>query len=277
MPVTLDDFQEIPGSPIISSNGTRIEKRYWLTGTTDFYTALVRVVLNTDTDIVGVPRSDINIEPDDSVEGLWSVRVVYAYGTPGSFDIEPSAVGEESTRYSTRGGSVLMTQALEHLGTYPPTTEEIPIPNHGGAINVTKDGIKGIEVEVPGWTMIITRIYAADQITPAFIRGMYSASQTTNAVPWRGYEPGELRLVAVDLDPATIDTYKAVYEFTGQANLEDYTIGHILEIDKPGNAYVWSEHEKIEADGTTRQKLLCVHVERVYPETDFEALTGLEG
>lgn len=274
MPVDRDDFWELPWSGKVRDFGRQLEKNFALTGTTDYYTALARTANNTPNSEGTLDRIDIQLDPDQHVEGLWFARVLYGIEGSDGGGTEPTDIGDEKTRYSTAGGSVRVYQALEHVASYGVDSADYPTPDHGGAINVTPEKVEGVEIEVPGWTMVITKIFAADVVNTDFLRAIYRATKKTNASAWRGFEAGELWLKGVELEERDSESYRAVYEFVASENLEDQTVGTITGVDKAGHDYAWSEHG-IRPDPTAvvnERELIAVHIERVYDSAEFSTL-----
>lgn len=275
------DFWEKPESGKLSDTGRRIELLFGLSGTTDKFVALAHAIQNTDSDIQTIPRADVQCEVVDGHDDLWDITVIYQIGGGSGSGPVPTEIGDERESFSTRGNRVRITQALEHIADYGNADEGEAVPNHLGAINVTPDRIEGVEVDIPGWTFQIRTIVAASTMTQAYRRNLARSTHRVNSQRWRGYEPGELRLVDVRGSQRDEESFDLEFDFLAIENVEDDTVGDIEGIEKQGHHYAWAEHEK-EVDESTdpptvREKLIAVHIERVYKEIDFNVTLGLQG
>lgn len=273
-------FWETPDSGAIDQTGQRIEQRYTLSGTSDKFAALAHVAINTAPEISGIPRTNIRLRVFSGHDDLWDVTVEYAIGSTSSpGGPNPTQIGEERESFSTRGDRTRVTQALSHVADFPPSTEENPVRNHEGAINVTPDRIEGVEIDNAGFSFQIRKIIAADEMTQGYRQALFRASNRVNNTVWRGFQPGELRLVYVDASQRDTESWELVFQFQAIENIENATIGSISGIAKKGHEYLWAEFETVVGTvagvKTTRQKLQAVHVERVYDEIDFQTL-GLD-
>lgn len=274
------EMNEKPESGKIGDSGRRIEMLYWLTGTTDKFSALAHVILNTAEEINSIPRTAIDLEVFEGVEDLWDIRVVYQVGDGGGGSGPvPTEVGDERESFTTRGSRIKVFQALEHIADYGNPDEGESIPNHGGAINVTPERIEGVEIDNAGFTFQVRKIVPTSQMTTAYRSAIFNSTDKVNSEIWRGYKAGELRLVNVDGAQRDSESWDLLFEFLAIPNTTNATIGDIEGVDKLGHEYAWSEHEKT-VDETVdppriREKLLAVHIERVYEMIDFNLTLGL--
>jgi len=262
----------------VGDSSTEFIDKYTATGSNNRFAILAEIINSEDIEeeIGGVPRVDISAEPIDGSDDKWDIEILYSLNP--SSTISPQIVGDEVTTFTTGGGSTRLKQALRHVESYAPDGETAP--DHGGAINVTDQGIEGVEIIVPAWTMRIEKLFDSVQVTQGFLNGIFEATGGVNNASFRGFNPGELLLARVDGQPASEESYRISYDLIGSANVTDLTVGTITGISKEGHDYLWSEHEtKIENEGTSDaravRKLKAIHIEEVYPRVDLSGLTGL--
>lgn len=269
-------FWELPDSGGFSSNGQEFELKFALTGTSDRLEALAHIVMNTEPEIDSIPRVDMSAEPVDGFNELWTVTIEYAVGGGSTGNLPESDIGEERMRFSTKGGTKRIFQAANHIADYANTDIGVDPPNHEGAINVTTEGIEGIEIDDTGFGFQITKIVAFVDFTRVYTQMLYYATNKVNSSSWRDYEPGELRIVDISADQRDAESFSVVFEFLAIPNVVDQTIGDITGIAKLGHELAWAEHAKL-VDETTdpptiRQKIKAVHIEETYGYFDFNAL-----
>lgn len=270
---------ESPSSGKISNAGKRIELIFFLTGTDDKWIAFAHVLANTEDVLGGLPRDDFQLEVREGHTDLWDISVIYATGN-GSGSTDSVEIGQETISFTTRGDAIRIFQAGEHIADYG-QVEDLGLtpPNHKGAINVTTERVEGIEIDNAGFVMQITRIVADSEFTPQYNRALFLATNKVNSSTWRGFEPGELRLLGVDVNQRDSESWTVTFEFLGIQNIIDGQVGELTGIIKEGHHYAWSEHEDFVDESVEpprkRKKLIAVHVERVYDYIDFAQHLGL--
>ena len=274
------DFWELPDSGGLDETGQRIQMKYALSGTDDKLAVLAHVAQNTDLEISGVPRKNIRARVYPGHYDLWDIVVVYAYGsaeTPGGPN--PSDIGEERESWTTRGERIHITQAIQHIDDFPESTEENPVPNHGGTINVTPEKIEGVDIDNAGFSFVVRKLVESSAMTTGYRQALFTASNRVNSATWRGFQPGELRLVSVEANQRDSESWELTFQFQAIQNVENQTIGGIEGVSKLGHEYIWGEYETQVVDDngvkSTRKVLQSLHVEQVYKLADFNVL-GLD-
>lgn len=271
----------------IGDGGTEFAERFCARGTENRAAVLTEVLLNPDivpTEINGVPRVDLDIRLINGHTDAWDIDVLYSQ-TPGS-TLTPSAIGDEVVTFSTGGGGTRRVyHAIEHLGDFAPEGQEPA--NYKGAINVTPDGVEGVDIPNPQFSLVIDRVFPSEVITQLFLRGVNTATGAVNSRSFRGYNPGELFLTNVEGGPQNDESWRITYEMLGIPNALDVEIGDptdggIAVGPVDGHDFLWVEYEpqvvnEGEDNAYTNRKVIGAHLERVFPRVDFAALTGLPG
>ena len=263
----------------IGDNTTEFVNKYAARGSENRLAILAAIIADTDTvptEIQGYPRVDISAKVIDGHTDNWDIEVLYSIN-PGS-TLSPTTVGDEIISFSTGGGSTKLKHALQHIQDYAPEGQEVR--NHGGAINVTKDGgPEGVDIIVPSYTMRVEKLFDSVDISQTFVRNLFEATGAVNSDSFKGFQAGELLLTRVDGDPRSEDTFLISYEFLGSENVQSLDLGTITGIVKEGHDYLWTEHETTivgSGEGAQSvQRLIGAHVERVYPRVPYATKTGL--
>lgn len=213
----------------------------------------------------GLLLRTIDMEP--AGPDCWRARC--KYGQPKSENTgeqQRLAVGSYRISFSTRGGRVLQTasRAGQFTAYGPPGR---PAPDHKGAINVTENGVEGVEVDVPALTFQVTKHQPGATLTQAYAMAVAGITGGWNNASFLGFPRGTIKFtgadgqVSVELEspipggPAIpAPSREITYGFEFSPNVEDITIGDITGIDKLGHQYLWIMYEQ-EQD-TTAQNLV---------------------
>lgn len=202
----------------------------------------------------------------------WEATVKYS-------SIPALAIGTTKISGSTKGGTFKATHALDHISTTPKTGTH---PGHNGAINVTKDGIDGVDIYVPTFSFRVDKAFAPGTLTDAYMKTLTTATACINDATWYGFAKGEVLFTGAEFEK-TLELETVSYDFECSVNLEDVTIAGITINTTPparpakeGWDYLWVEyHEKTDdATGFVVQEAVAIHVERVYEYFNF-ALLGI--
>jgi len=157
--------------------------------------------------------------------------------------------------------------------------------NHGALVNVTEEGVEGVDVVIPTLDFTITKEFAAGAVTMSFVRLLYSLTGTVNADNFLGFAPGELLYKGVDAS-FNDDSWAISYEFSAIPNVNNIQITApvfnpqrqvvtgVFEIpSKKGWEFLWIEF--IEGVGPLKKVMKQVNVVKVYPEANFSTTLGI--
>ena len=157
--------------------------------------------------------------------------------------------------------------------------------NHGALVNVTEEGVEGVDVIIPTLDFTVTKEFAADVVTMNFVRLLYSLTGTVNADYFLGFAPGELLYKGVDAS-FNDDRWTIAYEFSAIPNVSNMqitapvlnpqreVITGVFEIpSKQGWELLWIEFT--EGVGPLKQIMKQINVIKVYPEANFSTTLGI--
>ena len=172
-------------------------------------------------------------------------RPSYSFNTSGT----SQHVG---TSISTRGASSINGQ---------------PVPNYGGAINVTANGGEGLDITVPNLTYSETHRYTPSTVTAQYVATLASLTGTVNNQPFLGFAAGEMLFTGAS---GSYNDYLVSITF----NFEIQANSVVFGLAKAGWDFMWIKYDDVldEAAGVTVKQPRAVYVEQVYPYGNFSLL-----
>lgn len=208
------------------------------------------------------------VEVEQESNGVWFVTLTYGYSS-GAFRLP---TGGSAFSFDTTGGTRRLTQSLSTFATYAPPG--VTAPWFGGAINVSDDGVEGVDVPDPVFAFKEIRVLDIADVDAAFLATIFALTATTNDDVFMGYERGELLFEGATGQQRGEDDVEIVYHFRASPNAEDLTVGDITGIDKRGWHYLWVRYREAEdaAAGALVRRPAAAYVERVFEEGDFTLL-----
>lgn len=235
--------------------------------------ALDAVVASAPASFQGLPQVGARIRPLDG-RSLWRVTVQYGLPVTGS-GLTPPAAGEYRVTFPGGARSELITQAYGERR-YGPT--DPPAPDLGGAINVTGQGVDGVNVDVPDFPWVETWILANNDVSWADIIAIGLLRKTTNDDAFRGFARGEVLFDEFSASPRTDQDWEYTFRFRASANRtvangKPISIGGFTGIEKLGWEYLWVRYQSaVSSAGLVFERPIGVYVNQVYLESDFADL-----
>lgn len=269
MPVTVvEKFQ----SPRITTgqNGS-IEGLYLVFGAADAAEAQSAVEAEAAAGYMGLPAQSIRLE--QSTPTTFDAEVLYASQPPSGSP--PPETGQSTTAFDTGGGTQRITQSKATVNRY--AAAGATAPDFKGAINVTKDGVEGVDIVVPVYAFEETH-YIDDAAVTAVYRGkLFALTGKTNDAAFRGFNEGEVLFLGArgsKRGGPDGEDWEITFRFAASPNRTGLTVGDIASINKKGWEYLWVRYEDQldEAALSAVKRPTSVHVERVYDAGDFAEL-----
>lgn len=221
----------------------------------------------------GLDRDDTEVE--EIANQLWLGVVRYAAAEEDG-GTTPPVVGESSFSFETRGGTQHITQSLQTVASY--ASSDLPgVPDFGGAIGVTADGVEGVDITVPVYTFTETHFFSPSSVSTGYRSNLFALTGTVNESGFKGLAAGEcLFLGAAGSRRGTSadDLWEITFAFAGSPNVTGLSVGSITGIAKRGWEYLWVRYQEVE-DASARllvRKPVAAYVERVYREGSFSLL-----
>ena len=213
---------------------------------------------------------------DPTLTTKWYGDVSYAVQGGGSG--RPPERGEKFFNFDTGSGSETRLNTLETKQTV--VKAGVVAPNVRGGINVTKEGVDGVDVLTKEFRFSETHYFGADEVSNGFIQTIKDSAVTVNSDSFRGFSAGEVMFVSASGSRRGTDEndgWEINFNFTVRGTIaagtkitEDLTLTAAVD----GWDYIWVSYDK-EPDNATKQVLLIgqvARVERIYDRTDFAIL-----
>lgn len=185
--------------------------------------------------------------------------------------------------FSTANGTKRIYAALEHVASHGRlgaggVGPEQPAPDHRGLINVTENGVEGVDIIAPGAQFTISKKLRL--ITWGYFKRLLATTARTNDKVWGPFAIDECLCMGAtgrytnsdDQFPWALDVAFG-FEPTNEAAI---TIGDCIVPagEKHGWYYMWTEFEPQDDEDNKFlvKRPLAVHIERVYDRANFDLM-----
>lgn len=178
----------------------------------------------------------------------------------------------ERITWDTTGGTTVRRTHATLVGGYSMTGT---VPDNGDAINVTEDGVEGIDVEVGGGIMTIDSVITAAQASQAYGRRLQTwAKKYVNNAEYRGFAAGEVRFMGGRMTERADGYWDLSRTFDVSENVTGQTFAGVTGIDKKGHEYVWALTQRTEdpVAKTVVVDTVAVYVHELFPAANFALL-----
>ena len=270
MPVTT--LERVTSRRRTTGSSPSIERLYRTIGTASEIAALADVEAAAPSADSGLPRRQIDLEPDwvDTIIGDGAWNAVVTYGTETVPD-----VAESSFSFDTTGGTQHIAHALATIAAYAPAGGTAP--DFDGALNVTDQGVEGLDIELPVYRFAETHYTEDDDVTPAYKGTLFSLTGRVNNNTFKGLAAGDCLFLGAQgtrRGAGADDLWEISYQFAGSPNVTGLSVGPITNISKLGWEYLWVRYAVAE-DATAKalvRKPIAVYIEQIYKVGDFSQL-----
>jgi hypothetical protein len=262
-------FEQTRDSGQSTENPRSLTLKYLLEGIFGRNVARAYAIAATPSIASGLYRQDVKMDPGGFQ--IWFATVTYG-------PTKQRTIGEVRWNVDTTGGTAHITQALEHVQSYPKSG--MTAPDHKGAIGVKRSNgertVEGCDIVVPAckWTEAWTLSAAAAAFD--YIDTLEALTGNVNNATFRGKAAGEVRFDGAvgggsNVDPTQVEM---TFHFTRSISVTNLTAGDITGIAKAGWQYLWYEYEtQVDTNAQMSTEVpLAAHVERVYNAVDFSLL-----
>jgi hypothetical protein len=192
--------------------------------------------------------------------------------TPNAWEIvfgyESRAIDLYTYSGTSQGKSQTITQS------YGTTIYGSGAANYGSAINVDQNGVKGVEIGIPGLEFSIEKTMAKNVLSFAYVLTLVNLTYKTNNAAFRDFAQGELLFTGAEFRQSSNGETTVNFKFSASPNRTGLSFGTITGVAKKGHEYLWIDYEAWESGGYVIRRPRGVYVERVYEEGNF-ALLGI--
>ena len=256
-------------------NRDSVERVFQVTGTTDESVAEAAVLAAVPSTYLGMNLVDWDTKEESL--GLFETTVTYKPFNPAQQ--EPAELGSTTgdVSYNTGSATARRLHSIQTIGSYTDGGffgVGSTAPNFKGLIGVTRDGVEGVDVNVPAPTFRETHVFTASSVTASYRRTVSLLAYKANVATFKGYAPGEVLFAGAEFHTRDAESIVGTYDFLISENVTGLSIGDITGIDKDGWDYLWvlyNEEEDATAEYLVRIPT-AVYVERVYERADLSAL-----
>ena len=284
------------------SNGTATGEVGYLAYRSDDYQLIyAAVIAEAPTTLEGLDF--VGIDPSDEGGGVWSILAKYELpkttagadvGEPGD-PLPDTTQGEEGGpndtpgggvdpetnglpgdgeplgpewSFSTIGGTEKLLRSIETVAALP-----VGAPDYDRAINVTKDGVEGVELIQPKLELVCKKTH--NFMTLSYIRLLSYMTGMVNNRKWGPFRLGEMLLMGAEGQQDQRGKWVVTYRFLNSRTMNNIAIdvaGDIIIPSKRGHDYLWTRLTEGQVGDALTLKVDAAYVEQVYPYENFNKL-----
>lgn len=170
-----------------------------------------------------------------------------------------------------------MLQSRETIARY--ARPGFTAPNHRGAINVTNDGVEGIDIVVPTFSWSETHYYDREAIDISYFKILKGSVGRVVDGDFRGFPRGEVLFLGASGGlQSNQPKWEITYKWMQSDNARNLPVGQMRIASKLGHEAFWVQYVKIEdtAAKAVAEIPHAAYVERVYDFFNVSVL-GLNG
>lgn len=146
------------------------------------------------------------------------------------------------------------------------------VPDFKGAINVSRDGINGVDIDFATFIFTETVLFSEDNVTNAYLRKVKSLANKVNDAPFRGWEAGEVKFNGATIARQNADNFELTFRFEVSENKTGMVVNGSDPFDKEGWDYIWFVFADNTSAANNVKQVKYFYVERVYDRGDFSDL-----
>lgn len=243
---------------------------YHASGSDDYADVAVAVMSSVPLVYAGLVRQTVNRDPLGG--GHWLLRARYAAVSQP----EPPLQFGDPPRYRWQSVSTTVRRThAEIVGAFTPPGGSVP--NNGEAINVTEEGIEGVDIETAVSRLTITQVITSAQASTEYAKRLakYSKLKAVNNALWFGaFAQGEARFIDYEMSSRGDGYVDLTRVFDVDENVTGGSFAGVTGIDKKAHEYMWALSQRTEDAIAKRvvEETVCVTVHQIYPEIDFALL-----
>lgn len=216
-------------------------------------------------------RDKFSVNPVENVDGddYWT-------GTVNWKEFIPPTLGREILSGTISSSTQRIKATYNHVGSYGPGGGQAM--NAGGGINVTSDGVEGVDISIPVLSFAIQREYAKGTFTLAWLANAMTYANKPNNASWRGFGIGTVMLTNVTGTDDGKQFDSITFNFEASPTFTNLVIpsplGNITIPSKLGWQYLHIQylHRYDTATGLTYPVPHTAHVDELTPGVNLNTL-----
>lgn len=251
-------------SGTVEPGQSRVELEYIVMGTNDDAEVHTLVQATHPSTYLGLAAQGYRLQHLGA--GHWEVSV--RFGTR-----ESRSVGTSSFSFDIGGQSVNIKQSKSTASASKAAGVDGAVPDYKKSINVSRDGVEGVDIQVPVFEFAETHYLADEIVTSIYKRMLLRLTSTTNLMPFRGFEAGEVLFQGARGSQRGSDgVWEISFNFAASLNQTGLSIAGSLPFDKQGWHYLWVQYKDAQTGFNLMPQPKYIFVERIYEESDFSEL-----
>lgn len=229
--------------------------------------AMAEAIAAAPSSLGGFPLTGASVE---SLGGhTWQVMVEYASPSLAG-SARPAAGAANRVVFSTRGGTMNVKRSLETVDSVGRTDD--PPPSFGSLVNVTDDGVEGVDIVVPYHTKTITRYLESAMVDLTFEQTIADLTGCVNNNTFLGRAAGEVLFEGAESNPRDDGVTEVTYSFVIRKNQTDIQVDDLDQFDQKGHEYVWFRVRQANTTSGVILRPAYGYVERMYPLANLSDL-----
>lgn len=266
-------FSEMWTSPIGErGNNATSEVVYLATGSDDLQEILDEAETELPETFDGVGNRRIVATRLETDSAFWRVQARYSVSAGSRPIPRPPGVGESRYSFEIQTQNQKITNSFATITSTAKTGDTAP--SFSTAINVTADGVQGVDILIPTASFSETHYLDDEDVTPTYQRTLEELVGTVNDGTFRGRAAGEVLFIGVSGGKReTDDVWEVTFRFAREQNRTNIVIGDLEPIAaKQGWDLLWAYYEPVLEEERIVMRPRYAYVERVYLRSNFASL-----
>lgn len=269
MPIVLEGFRSRKGGKVAKE----IMRPYSIEDVGDEQEALAQLLGRAPTAYDGLPRVDDEITIDEIGNRLFQATVMYRAKEAedvGKVDEGTANPDDDNLNasFTTLGATTHITQCIEQIDYGPEAAPDIRLSR---AINVTRDGVDGVDIVVG--KLEITKQIRKTVVTNFYMNLLADLTGTVNDGPIFGRKKGEVLFSGASGSRGPDNEWLIDLNFVLSKNAENIKVTNEITVaTKLGHDYLWVMYKKDEKDNRLVETADVVFVAQVYQFADLNQI-----
>ncbi len=268
MPIEIYEKSPLPVAELVG-DGRSVRRLWGIEGSDNQDDVAAAILAAIPTSIAGLPIQGLPLRwlgPEH-----WEAEAIYSNQKRSGTAARP-AVNTPIERIRIGGARQQIYRSLSTVASYalPGQTPG----DYGGQINVTDDGVEGVEIASTAYAFDISTVLPAATVTQTYKAVVALLAGTVNNATFNSWAAGEVLFLGADIQRREDQDYDAVFSFERSPNETNIEVGDIVVPSKEGWDYLWWRRGSVFVDSETplARRPTEVFIERVYRRGNLSLL-----
>lgn len=188
-------------------------------------------------------------------------------------DGSAGAANAQVFNFNTGQQTVNLKQAVAPVARYGPAGLN-DAKDYKGAINVTQNGVQGVDIVVPTYDFSLTHYLDQSIVDDNYKANIKDAAGKVNNATYLGHGQRELLFMGASGSVKGADEYEVTYRWMYSPTKTNITIDNITVAEKKGWDYLWVDYKEDDDPVLNARVQVPVgaYVDQVYEETDMSKI-----